>query len=80
MWVTGVLTYCPVTPRSQPALTRTAGAWFILPAPSPSWFVCLSHEELTLTSESAGATYKHPSPQIKRGKVVVPDVLFHSGH
>lgn len=80
MRVAGVLTYRPVAPRSQPAARRTAGAWFISPAPSPSWLVGLSHEGLALTSESAGATWKHPSPQIQRGKVVVPDVLFHSGH
>lgn len=66
MWMTGVLTYHPVTPLSQPAW-RTEEAWFILPALSPSWLVCLSHKELTPTSESAGATYKHQSKMRESG-------------
>lgn len=65
MWLTGVLTYHPVTTVSA-SLDRALKkhGLFYLHCHHPGLF--LFHEELTPTSESAGASYKHQGPMTKR--------------
>lgn len=70
----------PCYATAQPAQTRTEAAQFILPALSPSWFVCLSHEELTPISDVYKLHWQSQSPKMKRGTVVVSVVLTNSNH